>query len=109
THPRSRAAFASLVAQGWCDAIRTLHPDDPMFTFWDYKRNRWPRDAGLRLRHLLLGPQVAPRQPAPGRGGGCDKKESLVFVVPQTGPRAPPPPWGGGGGRPGAAGAGAGP
>jgi exodeoxyribonuclease-3 len=58
--PKSRAAFASLVAQGWTDAIRTLHPSKPMFTFWDYKRNRWPRDAGLRLDHLLLSPVVAP-------------------------------------------------
>ncbi len=59
--PKSRAAFKALVDQGWCDAIRTLHPDDPMFTFWDYKRNRWPRDAGLRLDHLLLSPALAPR------------------------------------------------
>ncbi|MVT68201.1 exodeoxyribonuclease III [Bradyrhizobium pachyrhizi] len=59
--PKSRAAFKALVDQGWCDAIRTLHPDDQMFTFWDYKRQRWPRDAGLRLDHLLLSPAVAPR------------------------------------------------
>ncbi|MDH2381588.1 exodeoxyribonuclease III [Bradyrhizobium sp. CER78] len=59
--PKSRAAFKALVDQGWCDAIRTLHPDDQMFTFWDYKRQRWPRDAGLRLDHLLLSPQVASR------------------------------------------------
>jgi len=59
--PKSRAAFKALVEQGWCDAIRTLHPDDPMFTFWDYMRNRWPRDAGLRLDHLLLSPALAPR------------------------------------------------
>jgi exodeoxyribonuclease III len=59
--PKSRAAFASLVKQGWIDAIRTLHPDAPMYTFWDYKRNRWPRDAGLRLDHLLLSPALAPR------------------------------------------------
>lgn len=59
--PKSRAAFKALVDQGWCDAIRALHPDDQMFTFWDYKRQRWPRDAGLRLDHLLLSPQVAPR------------------------------------------------
>jgi exodeoxyribonuclease III len=59
--PKSRAAFASLVAQGWTDAIRTLHPEQPIYTFWDYKRNRWPRDAGLRLDHLLLSPQLAPR------------------------------------------------
>jgi exodeoxyribonuclease III len=59
--PKSRAAFAALVAQGWTDAIRTLHPETPIYTFWDYKRNRWPRDAGLRLDHLLLSPQLAPR------------------------------------------------
>ncbi|MGV7213564.1 exodeoxyribonuclease III [Bradyrhizobium sp. UFLA05-112] len=59
--PRSRAAFKSLVAQGWCDALRTLHPDKRIYTFWDYKRNRWPRDAGLRLDHLLLSPALAPR------------------------------------------------
>ena len=59
--PKSRAAFKSLVAQGWLDAIRERHPSKPMFTFWDYKRNRWPRDAGLRLDHLLLSPVLAPR------------------------------------------------
>jgi exodeoxyribonuclease-3 len=59
--PKSRAAFASLLKQGWTDAIRELHPTQPMFTFWDYKRNRWPRDAGLRLDHLLLSPSLAPR------------------------------------------------
>jgi exodeoxyribonuclease-3 len=48
------------LAQGWTDAIRTLHPEQPMYTFWDYKRQRWPRDAGLRLDHLLLSPQLAP-------------------------------------------------
>jgi len=59
--PKSRAAFKTLTAQGWTDAIRTRHPSQPMFTFWDYKRNRWPRDAGLRLDHLLLSPAIAPR------------------------------------------------
>lgn len=59
--PKSRAAYAALVKQGWCDAIRKLHPDKRIYTFWDYKRNRWPRDAGLRLDHLLLSPALAPR------------------------------------------------
>ncbi len=68
--PESRAAFKSLVAQGWLDALRTLHPSEPMFTFWDYKRNRWPRDAGLRLDHLLLSPALAPRL----RQAGVDRK-----------------------------------
>ena len=57
--PQSRAAFKRLLDQGWRDAIRALHPDQPMYTFWDYKRNRWPRDAGLRLDHLLLSPTLA--------------------------------------------------
>ena len=59
--PKSRDAFNKLVAQGWLDAIRTRYPAKPMYTFWDYKRNRWPRDAGLRLDHLLLSPALAPR------------------------------------------------
>jgi exodeoxyribonuclease III len=59
--PKSRAAFKSLVEQGWCDAIRAVHPSTPMYTFWDYKRNRFMRDAGLRLDHLLLSPAIAPR------------------------------------------------
>jgi exodeoxyribonuclease-3 len=59
--PESRAAYARLVKQGWTDALRVLHPDERLYTFWDYKRNRWPRDAGLRLDHLLLSPQLAKR------------------------------------------------
>jgi exodeoxyribonuclease-3 len=59
--PESRAAYQALLAQGWTDAIRHLHPAKPMFTFWDYKRDRWSRDAGLRLDHLLLSPVLAPR------------------------------------------------
>jgi exodeoxyribonuclease III len=68
--PKSRTAFASLVAQGWCDAIRELHPEKRIYTFWDYKRNRWPRDAGLRLDHLLLSPALVSRLAK----AGVDKK-----------------------------------
>ena len=58
--PQTRACFQRLLDQGWCDALRTLHPGVPMFTFWDYLRERWLRDAGLRLDHLLLnGPAAA--------------------------------------------------
>ncbi len=64
--PQSRAAFERILRQGWTDAIRTMHPDEPMFTFWDYMRNRWPRDAGLRLDHLLLSPQARERLVAAG-------------------------------------------
>jgi exodeoxyribonuclease III len=58
-HPESRAAFRHLLNQGWTDAIRTRHPDEPMYTYWDYKQNRWARDAGLRLDHILLSPSLA--------------------------------------------------
>ena len=59
--PKSRAVFRRIIDQGWTDAIRTLHPDEPMYTFWDYMRNRWPRDAGLRIDHLLLSHESAKR------------------------------------------------
>src|SRR5215469_16472526 len=64
--PESRAAFRRLLAQGWSDAIRALHPKDRMYTYWDYMRNRWPRDAGLRLDHLLLSPDLSRRLTAAG-------------------------------------------
>lgn len=53
-HPKARALFAGLAADGWTDALRALHPDDAPYTFWSYFRDRWPRDAGLRIDHLLL-------------------------------------------------------
>jgi len=56
-----RDAYAGLLAQGWTDAVRHLHPDEQIFTFWDYLRNRWQRNAGLRIDHLLLSPSLAPR------------------------------------------------
>ena len=64
--PASRAAFARLLDQGWTDAIRSLHPVAPMYTFWDYKRERWRRDAGLRLDHLLLSAPLVGRLTPPG-------------------------------------------
>lgn len=64
--PQSRAAYARLVKQGWTDALREGRPGERIYTFWDYKRNRWPRDAGLRLDHLLLSPQLAKRLTAAG-------------------------------------------
>ncbi len=59
--PESRAAFAKLVKQGWTDALRELHGDERVYTFWHYMRNRFARDAGLRLDHILLSPQLAKR------------------------------------------------
>ena len=64
--PQSRAAYRRLLDQGWTDALRSLHPDTPMFTFWDYMRDRWSRDAGMRLDHLLLSPSLAGRLRAAG-------------------------------------------
>jgi exodeoxyribonuclease-3 len=57
--PESRAAYQALLDAGWIDALRTIHPQGPLWTFWDYKRLRWPRDKGLRLDHLLLTPDLA--------------------------------------------------
>ena len=64
--PEVRAAFARLVDQGWTDALRCLHPDETIYTFWDYFRNAYARDAGLRIDHLLLSPALAPRLAAAG-------------------------------------------
>ncbi len=58
--PQSRAAYKNLVEQGWTDCLRHLHPDAPMFTFWDYFRDHYARDAGMRLDHILLSPTLAP-------------------------------------------------
>jgi exodeoxyribonuclease III len=55
----SRTAFADLVKQGWTDALRSCHPNESIYTYWDYKRNRWSRNAGLRIDHLLLSPVLA--------------------------------------------------
>lgn len=59
--PEPRAAYRQLLEHGWTDALRAIHPAGPLYTFWDYKRNRWGRDAGLRLDHLLLSPDLAGR------------------------------------------------
>jgi exodeoxyribonuclease-3 len=60
-HRDSRAAYARLVKQGWTDALRETHGDERVYTFWHYMRNRFARDAGLRLDHILLNPQLAKR------------------------------------------------
>jgi len=67
--PESRQAFARLLAQGWTDALRKLHPNGPLWTFWDYKFERWPADKGMRLDHFLLSPQISKRLVA----GGVDR------------------------------------
>lgn len=64
--PESRAVFKELLDKGWVDALRRKHPRDTIYTFWDYRRNRWERDAGLRLDHLLLSKKVAGKLKAAG-------------------------------------------
>jgi exodeoxyribonuclease III len=64
--PEVREIYRQLLVQGWIDAIRTLHPTERIYTFWDYFRNAWGRNAGLRLDHFLLGGGLAPRLEAAG-------------------------------------------
>jgi exodeoxyribonuclease-3 len=59
--PESRAAFSSLLEQGWTDSVRHLHPGERIYTFWDYWRNAFARDAGIRIDHLLLTAAAAKR------------------------------------------------
>ena len=67
--PESRQGFARLLSQGWTDAMRKLYPEGPLWTFWDYKRERWPNDKGMRLDHFLLSPRMAERLVS----GGVDR------------------------------------
>ncbi|WP_420139686.1 exodeoxyribonuclease III [Sphingomonas sp.] len=59
--PEARAAYFRLLEQGWTDALRTCHPTETIYTFWDYFRNAYGRNAGLRLDHILLSPALAER------------------------------------------------
>jgi len=68
--PESRAAFNAIIEQGWTDALRVQHPENPPpFTFWDYRRKRWERDAGLRIDHILVS------KPLAVVNAGVDKEE----------------------------------
>ncbi|MNF94289.1 Exodeoxyribonuclease III [compost metagenome] len=67
--PESRACYQRLLDQGWTDALRARHPEERIYTFWDYFRQHWQRNAGLRIDHLLLSPDLAPRL----RGAGVDR------------------------------------
>ncbi|MCB8878092.1 exodeoxyribonuclease III [Acidisoma silvae] len=68
--PEVRQAFRRLLEQGWTDALRSMHPDEQIFTFWDYFRNAFGRNAGLRIDHLLLSPAIAGRL----IGSGVDRE-----------------------------------
>ena len=64
--PETREAFHKLLSQGWTDAIRKLYPDETIYTFWDYFRNAFGRNAGLRIDHFLLSPKLDKRLVAAG-------------------------------------------
>jgi len=80
--PESRAAFRRLVEQGWTDAIRKLHPHERIYTFWDYWRNAFARDAGIRIDHLLLNPAAAKRLKAAGVDKAVRGKEGASDHAP---------------------------
>jgi exodeoxyribonuclease-3 len=92
--PEVREAFRRLVAQGWLDALRELHPDERIYTFWDYFRNAWGRDAGLRIDHLLLSPPLAKRLihaevDREVRGWEKSSDHAPVWIELGDGPKAP--------------------
>jgi exodeoxyribonuclease-3 len=83
----SRELYARLLAQGWTDAIRARHPHERVYTYWDYMRKRWERNAGLRIDHLLLNRELAARLRAAGvdrevrgRSGASDHAPTWIEV-----------------------------
>jgi len=67
--PEVREAYRRLLRQGWMDAVREMHPQERVYTFWKYLRNAFERDAGLRIDHFLLSPSLATRL----SGAGVDR------------------------------------
>jgi exodeoxyribonuclease III len=80
--PESRERYRRLLKQGWTDSIRKLHPDERIYTFWDYFRKHWERNAGLRIDHLLLSDELAPRLKAAG-------VDTWVRALPKASDHAP--------------------
>ena len=85
--PESRECYERLLAQGWLDSLRALHPDQRVYTFWDYFRQHWPRNAGLRIDHLLLNQELAPRLTGAGvdswvrgREGASDHAPTWITI-----------------------------
>jgi exodeoxyribonuclease III len=68
--PESRQAFRRLLAQGWCDSLRAVHPNGALWTYWDFQAAAWARDSGFRIDHLLLSPEAADRL----QSAGVDKE-----------------------------------
>ena len=80
--PEAKAAHARILEQGWTDALRRLHPDETIYTFWKYWRGAFERDAGLRIDHLLLNRPAAKRL----KGAGVDRS---VRALPKASDHAP--------------------
>jgi len=59
--PESRAAFQGLLNLGFTDAVRACHPEDGVYTFWDYQAGAWRKNNGIRIDHLLLSPRAGDR------------------------------------------------
>ena len=83
--PQSRAAYRRLIDQGWTDALRACHPEQRLYTFWDYFRDHWSRNAGLRIDHLLLNAALSPRLMTAGvdswvRGGPRPSDHAPAWV-----------------------------
>ena len=98
--PAPRAQFQKLLRQGWRDALRALHPDAALYTYWSYLRNRWPRDAGLRIDHLLLSALAAKRlagagvdREVRGEAGASDHAPVWVELKEADGGRSSPREW----------------
>ena len=86
--PQSRAAFRRLLDQGWTDAIRSKHPTETIYTYWDYMRKRWERNAGLRIDHLLLNAELTARlvdanvdKAVRGNAGASDHAPTWIHVT----------------------------
>ncbi len=80
--PEVRDAFFRLTSQGWIDALRVMHPDERIYTFWDYFRNAFGRNAGLRIDHLLLSPNLRSRLVAAGVDRDIRAKEKTSDHAP---------------------------
>jgi exodeoxyribonuclease-3 len=92
--PESRAAYQELLSQGWTDAVRRLHPAEAIYTFWDYFRNAYARNAGIRIDHFLLNARAAEMLVAAGverevRGWVKTSDHAPTWITLAKQPKAP--------------------